>query len=89
MKLKKSLFAICIFSCTAITAQQAGFNVLEKDYDISRKAKKGYLGGIEGKDNGTFDMIYFLPSSKKKSLWKDNTEEYKSGALHQNHETHL
>ena len=43
MKLKKSLFAICIFSCTAITAQQAGFNVLEKDYDISRKAKKGYL----------------------------------------------
>ena len=66
MKLKKSLFAICIFSCTAITAQQAGFNVLEKDYDISRKAKKGYLGGIEGKDNGTFDMIYFLPSSKKK-----------------------
>jgi len=66
MKLKKTLIAIFAFTCLAITAQQTGFNILEKDYDISRKAKKGYLGGVETKENGAFDMIYFLPSSKRK-----------------------
>ena len=66
MKLKKTLITLCALSSLAMVAQQAGFNVLEKDYDISRKAKKGYLGGVEGKDNGSFDLIYFLPSSKRK-----------------------
>jgi hypothetical protein len=40
--------------------------MLEKDYEISRKAKKGYLGNVETKENGAFDMIYILPSSKRK-----------------------
>ncbi|MEI7895776.1 MAG: hypothetical protein WCJ26_01975 [bacterium] len=40
--------------------------MLEKDYEISRKAKKGYLGKVEEKDNGNFDMIYILPSSARK-----------------------
>jgi len=40
--------------------------MLEKDYEISRKAKKGYLGNVEEKDKGNFDMIYILPSSKRK-----------------------
>jgi hypothetical protein len=40
--------------------------MLEKDYEISRKAKKGYLGNVEEKDNGNFDMIFILPSSQKK-----------------------
>jgi hypothetical protein len=38
-------------------------NILEKDYEISRKAKKGYLGGVEKKENGNFDLIYFSPST--------------------------
>jgi hypothetical protein len=40
--------------------------MLEKDYEISRKAKKGYLGNVEEKDNGNFDMTYILPSSQRK-----------------------
>jgi hypothetical protein len=40
-----------------------GMNILEKDYEISRKAKKGYLGGVEKKENGNFDLIYFSPST--------------------------
>lgn len=66
MKLKKTIIALFALSSLAMTAQEAGFNVLEKDYDISRKAKKGYLGGVEAKENGSFDLIYFLPSSKRK-----------------------
>lgn len=66
MKLKKSLVVFFALALITTHAQQTGFNILEKDYDISRKAKKGYLGGVESRDNGTFDMIYFLPSSKRK-----------------------
>jgi hypothetical protein len=40
--------------------------MLEKDYEISRKAKKGYLGSVEEKENGNFDMIFILPSSQRK-----------------------
>ncbi|MCO5231964.1 MAG: hypothetical protein M9958_12510 [Chitinophagales bacterium] len=42
-------------------------DVLEKSYDISRKARRGYLGGTEvNETNQTFDMIYVLPSSDRK-----------------------
>ncbi|MCO5233587.1 MAG: hypothetical protein LC105_08320 [Chitinophagales bacterium] len=42
-------------------------DVLEKSYDISRKAKRGYLGGTEVNEKDmTFDMIYVLPSSDRK-----------------------
>ena len=66
MKLKKRFIAILAFICMAVNAQQNAFNILEKGYDISRKAKNGYLGGVESKENGNFDLIYFLPSSKRK-----------------------
>jgi hypothetical protein len=37
--------------------------ILEKPYDVSRKAKNGYLGSIEmNKEKETIDMIYVLPS---------------------------
>lgn len=65
MKLKKSLIAILAIASMAIKAQTPGINILEKDYEISRKAKKGYLGGVETTTNGGFDMVYFLPSSKR------------------------
>lgn len=47
-----------------VTAQEDF--ILEKDYEISRKAKKGYLGNVEKKENGNFDMIYILPSGARK-----------------------
>lgn len=63
----KTIFAVVVLAASAkIYAQQSGINILEKDYEISRKAKKGYLGGVEAKANGGFDMVYFLPSSRKK-----------------------
>jgi hypothetical protein len=47
--------------------------VLEKDHDISRKARKGFLGAIEKNEaSGTFDMIYVLKSNDKKVI----TETY-------------
>jgi len=52
-----------IFSTAAILlgvvtfAQQSTFDILEKDYEISRKAKKGYLGGVEPTGNGGFEMF--------------------------------
>src|SRR5690606_31354604 len=64
MNYKNLLIATFAFAGYVMHAQQ-GMNILEKDYEISRKAKKGYLGGVEARDNGSFDMIYFLPSSKK------------------------
>ena len=64
MNYKNLLIATFAFAGSVMHAQQ-GMNILEKDYEISRKAKKGYLGGVEARDNGSFDMIYFLPSSKK------------------------
>ena len=54
------LFGVATF------AQQSTFDILEKDYEISRKAKKGYLCGVEPSGNGGFEMVYFLPSSKRK-----------------------
>ena len=43
--------------------------VLEKSYEISRKAKNGYLAQIETHpDKGTIDMIYILQSSTKRKV---------------------
>ncbi len=66
--MKKKIILLAIFATTSISifSQQQGMNILEKDYEISRKAKKGYLGGVEAKENGNFEMVYFLPSSKRK-----------------------
>jgi hypothetical protein len=45
----------------------AQLEVVEKVHEISRKAKKGYLGQVETHpDNMTFDMVYVLPSSARK-----------------------
>lgn len=66
--MKKKIILLAIFATTSISifSQQQGMNILEKDYEISRKAKKGYLGGVEAKENGNFEMVYFLPSSNRK-----------------------
>lgn len=42
-------------------------SVLEKDYEISRKARNGFLGQIEKHpETNTFDLIYILKSSASK-----------------------
>lgn len=65
MNTKLILSATAIL-CGFVAEAQSSFAILEKDYEISRKAKKGYLGGVEAQQNGGFEMVYFLPSSRKK-----------------------
>ena len=51
----------------------AQMGILEKDHDISRKARKGYLGAIETHaDKNTFDLIFVLKSTNTKVI----TETY-------------
>ncbi len=57
--------AVLLLSCVVYTAN-CQEQILEKDYEISRKAKKGYLGNVEKKEDGKFDMIYILPSGARK-----------------------
>lgn len=57
------LFLFTMMMTPLIFAQEM---MLEKDYEISRKAKKGYLGNVEPLENGNFNMIFILPSSQKK-----------------------
>ncbi len=64
MKIKLLITALLMAWLGSSLAQN---EVLEKSYDISRKAKRGYLGGTEvNEQNQTFDMIYVLPSSARK-----------------------
>ncbi len=65
------LLTLCLLSF--VSGLYAQMDVLEKDYDISRKARKGYLGNIETHpDNNTFDLIYVLKSNNSKII----TETY-------------
>ncbi|MES2512969.1 MAG: hypothetical protein V4580_02450 [Bacteroidota bacterium] len=51
---------LCLLSTLNIKAQVP---IIEKTYEVSRKAKNGYLGNIEmNKEKETIDMIYILPS---------------------------
>ncbi len=65
-KLTFFILALLMIVCNETIAQVA---ILEKSYDISRKAKNGYLGGIEtNKEKETIDMIYILPSLTKRKI---------------------
>ncbi|WP_295675521.1 hypothetical protein, partial [uncultured Mucilaginibacter sp.] len=67
MKIKKFLPGMVALAMLCATQAYAQLPVLEKSYDISRKAKNGFLGGIEvDQAKGTFDMIYVLRSSDRK-----------------------
>ncbi len=66
MKYSHVLIAVFILSLSTLNQGFTQKMMLEKDYEISRKAKRGYLGNVEEKENGNFDMIYILPSSKRK-----------------------
>lgn len=65
------LFVVSFFCIHAIVSAQ--LDVLEKDYAVSRKARKGYLGSIETHPSqNTFDLIYVLKSGSNKII----TETY-------------
>ncbi len=68
MKKLKQIFylGMCLFlTATSVTAQSP---MLEKDYEISRKAKKGYLGRVEKLEDGKFDMIYILKGTNNRRI---------------------
>ena len=60
------ILTLCIFAAIQASAQVP---ILEKTYDVSRKAKNGYLAHIETNDSkGTIDMIYVLSSTTKHKI---------------------
>lgn len=67
MKIKNLLTALILTLMLYSAGAFAQLPVLEKSYDISRKAKNGYLGGIYiDSVKNTFDMVYVLRSSARK-----------------------
>ena len=69
----KTTFLLLLLSIISASAVAQMMDVLEKDYDISRKARKGFLGAVEKNEAaGTFDLIYVLKSNDKKVI----TETY-------------
>lgn len=61
MKIKLLAISLAFWgSSNIINAQDP---VLEKSYEVSNKAKRGFLESIEiNKDNGNIDMVYVLPN---------------------------
>ena len=69
MKKKYYLTVIIFFAIFELRAQ---LPVLEKSFDISRKSKNGYLGGVETNPaKQTLDMIYVLKSSNKRTVKRE------------------
>lgn len=64
------LGVLCLALLTLFSNQvSAQMEVLEKDHEISRKARKGYLGQIVVDDaNQQFDLIYVLKSTNSKVI---------------------
>lgn len=69
--LKPFLFLLTVSLLTQTLSAQ--MEVLEKDQNISRKARKGFLGAIEANPGkNTFDLIFVLKSTNSKVI----TETY-------------
>ncbi len=72
MNLKTLPFSIIAVAMLWSTAAIAQLPILEKSYDISRKAKNGYLGGVEvDPAKETFDMVFVLRSSTDKKVKRE------------------
>ncbi|TAH05023.1 MAG: hypothetical protein EAZ15_00225 [Sphingobacteriales bacterium] len=55
-----------------IQVAKAQVPIIEKDFDISRKSKNGYLGGIDvNNDKQTIDMVFVLKSTTKRKVKKE------------------
>lgn len=61
----KTTFLTCVILFTLSYSLSAQM-MIEKDYPLSRKVNVGYLGNIDVKENGNFDLVYFLKSGKDK-----------------------
>jgi len=60
------ILTICMLGAVQASAQVP---ILEKSYEVSRKAKNGYLAHIEPNETkGTIDMIYVLSSTTKHKI---------------------
>ena len=71
MKLKFLPGIVCAMVLIS-TLAHAQLPILEKSYDISRKAKNGYLGGVVvDAEKETFDMVFVLRSSTKKMVKRE------------------
>jgi len=69
--LKPLLLLLTVFLLTQSLSAQ--MDVVEKDHNISRKARKGFLGAIEANPaKNTFDLIFVLKSTSSKVI----TETY-------------
>lgn len=56
------LGATSLFALLSLSPSKAQ-TPLEKTYDVSGKAKRGFLGGVEvNKEKGTFDLVYLTPT---------------------------
>lgn len=64
MKTKITLLAISIASIGLCNIAQAQVPILEKSYEVTNRAKRGFLESIEmNKEKGTIDMVYALPNA--------------------------
>jgi hypothetical protein len=69
----KALISFLLFFC-CINLFAQDIPLLEKSHDVSRKARKGYLGQVVANESkGTFDMIYVIKGGGKNNL---RTETY-------------
>jgi hypothetical protein len=67
--LKKPITVTIIALLSWSIQTMAQVPILEKSFDVSRKAKNGYLGNVDMNDaKGTIDMTYILESSNKNKL---------------------
>jgi hypothetical protein len=62
---------ICILLLSTLCSV-AQVPIIEKDFDISRKSKNGYLGGIDvDNTKQTLDMVFVLRSSTKRKVKRE------------------
>jgi hypothetical protein len=68
---KSTITSFLILFVLSVSAQ---IDIFEKPHDISRKARKGYLGAIESnKEKNTFDLTYVLKSTNNKVIIENYT----------------
>lgn len=64
-----SKMVLFVLLTTFVSIQvKAQESILEKNYEISRKSKKGYLGRVIELEDGKFDMVYILKSMSKRKI---------------------
>ena len=73
MRHSKLIFGTIFLFFSSLTAVFSQNMMLEKDYEISRKAKKGYLGKVEEKDN--VESLYARLKRKENKMYVEVLEK--------------